>query len=391
MSKIIMIGCDLHDRSMLTRFALGEAEPQQKSFRNDAEGREKMVTYFLEIARKRQVRQIMFVYEASGQGYGLCDLLEDYGIECHVLSPTLLPTTAKSKKQKTDAKDAQILLEALRAHVLAGNPLPVVWTPPKRLRDDRELVRRRIDAADDLTRVKLQILAMLKRRGIEKPRWYNNGWSRRWVTWLRETAAALDAAVAPVLESLIDRFELYRDEMTKLERHIRQLAREPRYAASYEELRKIPGVGLLVAMTFLTEMGDLTRFENRRQVAAYLGLCPSSFESGQTNNRKGHITRQGPSRLRRMLCQAAWSSLGRDAEATAAYERIKGGMPQRNKKALVALMRRLGIKLWHRALEMGVSAELIGRGGPGRRKTSTQAQQRGPVPIISPSSRPVEG
>ena len=56
-----------------------------------------------------------------------------------------------------------------------------------------------------------------------------------------------------------------------------------------DELRKLPGVGLLVAMTFLTEMGDLERFHNRREMAAYLGLCPSSFESGETNDRKGRI------------------------------------------------------------------------------------------------------
>ena len=214
-------------------------------------------------------------------------------------------------------------------------------------------------------------------------------WTRRWVAWLRETADTLDPFVGPVLESLIDRFEYYHREMTKLERHIRELARTPRYADAHDELRKIPGVGLLTAMTFLTEMGDLTRFKNRRQVGAYLGLCPASFESGESTNRKGHITRQGPSRLRRMLCQAAWSSLSRDPEASATYERIKGGKAQRNKKALVALMRKLGIKMWHRARCYGVSSELVGRGGPEHVRTSARAQQRGTVPIVTPSPRPL--
>ena len=177
--------------------------------------------------------------------------------------------------------------------------------------------------------------------------------------------------------------------MTELERHIRELSAEPRYAAAHAQLRTIPGVGLLTAMTFLTEMGDLNRFENRRQVAAYLGLCPASFESGQSGDHKGHITRQGPPRLRRMLCQAAWSSLGRDEQATAAYERIKGGKPQRNKKAIVALMRQLGIKMWHRAIACGVSTELSGRGGPHDPRTLAQAQQRGTVPFVSPSPQPL--
>ena len=389
MENVIMIGCDLHDRSMLIRYAIGDAEPQQKSFRNDWDGRSKMIQFLLELAEKRHVNRIVFAYEASGQGYGLCDLLHDYGIECYVLSPTLLPKTPKSAKLKTDAKDAQMLLEQLRGHVLAGNPLPVVWTPPQRLRDDRELVRSRIDAADACTRTKLQILSMLKRRGIGKPEWHRGNWTKRWIAWLREMASKLDSFVGPVLESLIDRFEHYRSEITKLDRHIIELARTSRYADAHDELRKIPGVGLLTAMTFLTEMGDLTRFNNRRQVAAYLGLCPASFESGESTNRKGHITRQGPSRLRRMLCQAAWSSLSRDPEASAAYDRIKGGKPQRNKKALVALMRKLGIKMWHRALYYGVSSELVGRGGPEHVRTSARAQQRGTVPIVSPSPRPL--
>jgi transposase len=376
---------------MLVRYAIGDAEPQQKSFRNDAEGRWKMVEFFVEVARKGQVERIVFAYEASGQGYGLCDLLYDNGIECHVLSPTLLPKTPKRAKLKTDAKDAQMLLEQLRGYVLAGNPLPVVWTPPQRLRDDRELVRSRIDTADSATRIKLQILSMLKRRGVGKPDWYRGNWTKRWVNWLREQAGMLDAFVGPVLESLIARFELYHEEMTKLERHIRNLAGTSRYADAHDKLRKIPGVGLLTAMTFLTEMGDLSRFANRRQVAAYLGLCPASFESGDSNDRKGHITRQGPSRLRRMLCQAVWSSLSRDHEVSAAYERIKGGKPQRNKKAIVALMRRLGIMMWHRALDCGVSSDLFGRGGPDTMRTSAQAQQRGTVPFVSPSPPPQIG
>ena len=160
-----------------------------------------------------------------------------------------------------------------------------------------------------------------------------------------------------------------------MQSHIQKLTITSRYAGAYRELCKLSGVGLLTAMTFLTEMGNLTRFHNRRQVAAYLGLCPASFESGETNNRKGRITRQGLSRLRRMLCRAAWRSLNGDDEALAAYVRIKGGKSQRNKKAIVALMRRLGIKMWHRALMMGVSSELLGRSDPDNMRTSARAQQ----------------
>jgi transposase len=363
MSKVIMVGCDLHDRSLLVRFAVGEGAPQQAAFSNDALGRGLLVERLNEAAAKHQCSRIVLAYEASGQGYGLSDFLHDQGIECYVLSPTHLPKTPKSAKQKTDAKDAQMLLEQLRGHVLAGNPLPVVWTPPQRLRDDRELVRSRIDVSDDTTRIKLQILSLLKRYGIRKPSWHTT-WTKRFVKWLRETAATLDTVVTPVLESLLDRYELYHQEHNRLDRAIQALSCTDRYRAACDELRLLPGVGLLSAMTFLTEMGDLERFHNRREVAAYLGLCPSSFESGEATDRKGRITRQGPARLRKVLCQAAWVAVSRCEETGAAYHRIRGGKSNRTKKALVAIMRRLAIQMWHRAAACGTVNELCGRGGP---------------------------
>jgi len=364
MSKVIMIGCDLHDRSMLIRFAVGQGKPQEAAFSNDSLGRGLLMERLHQVAHQEGADRIIFAYEASGQGYGLSDLLHEQGIECYVLSPTQLPKTAKSAKQKTDSKDAQMLLEQLRGFVLAGNPLPVVWTPPQRLRDDRELVRARVDASDDTTRIKLQILSLLKRYGIGKPRWYTGRWSKRMVKWLRETAGTMDSVVAPVLESLLDRYELYLAEQHRLDKAIKELSKTDRYREGCEELRKLPGVGLLTAMTFLSEMGDLERFHNRREVAAYLGLCPASFESGEANDRKGRITRQGPARLRKMLCQAAWVSLRDCEDASATYHRIKGGKSNRTKKALVAVMRHLAIKMWHRAKSCGPVEQLRGRGGP---------------------------
>lgn len=391
MCNVIMIGCDLHDRSMLLRYSVGAGQPGQASFFNDATGRSVMIRRMQRLAEKHHSQRIVFVYEASGQGYGLSDLLHAHGIECYVLSPTHLPKSAKRSKQKTDVKDAQMLLEQVRGFVLAGNELPVVWTPPQRLRDDRELVRARVDAADEITRVKLQVLSMLKRRGIVKPRWYTSRWSKRFVTWLREeVVASLDPVVAPVLEKLIARYELFHGEQTKLDKAIRKLSCADRYRVPCQELRKLPGVGLLSAMTFLTEMGDWNRFHNRREVAAYLGLCPSSFETGGPGkDRKGRITRQGPSRLRKMLCQAAWVSLIHCPEAKRAYHRIKQGQSKRTKKALVAVMRRLAIKMWHRALWCGVSTELEGRGGPHGVEASARAQQRDDaVSFTSPSLSP---
>jgi transposase len=307
----------------------------------------------------------------------LHDKLSEQGIECHVLSPAHLAKSAKRKKNKTDAKDALHLFEAARAHVLAGNALPIVWTPPKALRNDRELVRARLETAEAGTALKLKILALLKRHGRVLPKKYS--WTKQFLRWLTEQVALLPDVVGPVLASLLARLEVIKQQLLQLDRQVRKLSQTTRYKAPCAALRQLPGVGLLTAMVFLTEMGDLTRFPNRRTVGSYLGLTPSADESGETGDRKGHITRQGPSRVRKLLCQAAWAAVRRDASVRASWERIRGDRPQRGKKAIVAIMRQLGIRMWHVALAAGVSSDLIARPIPPPRwlETPPTASQAG--------------
>ncbi len=65
MSKIIMIGCDLHDRFMLLRYAVGTDQPQQLSYPNDAAGRRRMISRLESLAKKHHAKRIVFAYEAS--------------------------------------------------------------------------------------------------------------------------------------------------------------------------------------------------------------------------------------------------------------------------------------------------------------------------------------
>jgi transposase len=346
---------------MVLCFACNQETPRQKTFVNDPQGRATMREFVIELAQRSGATRIVFVYEASGLGFGLCDFLREVGIECRVVPPSLLEKSSKQRRQKTDARDAEDLFEKARAHVLAGNKLPTAWTPPQVLRDDRELVRARIATAEDSTAVKLQILALLKRYGRELPEVFrkHHNWTQKFMRWVAAEAEQLPIQVQPVLQCLVQRQQQLQAEIDCLEDGVKLLAKNPRYRTACEGLRKITGVGLMTAMTFLTEMGDLTRFSNRRQVGSYLGLAPCSHESGEASDRKGHITRQGPSRLRKMLCQATWSAIRRDADTRAKHDRISKSKQQLRKKAAVALMRQLGIRMWHAALEAGVSSELV--------------------------------
>lgn len=353
MRKVIMIGCDLHDKTMLLKIALGRQEAETCSVKNTAAGRAKMIAALQQRAAAAGGARILFAYEASGQGFGLYDELTEAGIECHVLAPTRIARSQRQASQKTDEKDAQQLVELLRAHVLAGNELPTVWIPDPTTRDDRELVRLRLDVAEKITMIKSQIQSLLKRNHIRRDEAMGKGWTRLFRCWLKmalcesaESRLGTNARLA--LASLLRQLNSLEEEERRLDEEVNTLAVAARYAAAVEEMTSLCGVGVLTALVFLTELGDLRRFANRRQLAAYLGLAPRSFESGNTNDRKGHITRQGSSRVRKLLCQATWARVRYDKQEQEAYGRIVAKNPKKKKIAVVASMRRLAVRMWHR-------------------------------------------
>ena len=358
MSQVIMIGCDLHDGSMLLKIAEGRQTPDTRSFQNTTRGRAEMIAGLKRRAKAAGTERIVLVYEASGQGFGLYDQLVAAGIECHVLAPTRIAHSPQQRKRKTDEQDALALLELLRAHVLAGNALPAVWIPGPQTRDDREVVRQRLDVAEKLTATKTQIQSLLKRSQVARPAGLGKRWTKTYRAWLAHSLAEpLDATRSPLgsgartaLGSLLRQMKMLEEEVERLDKQLPNMAWSPRYEAAMRALTGMPGVGVLTALVFLTELGDLRRFANRRQLAAYLGVVPSSHESGKSGDRKGHITHQGSPRVRKMLCQATWVRLRHDPEEKAAYERIRARNPKHKKIAVVASMRRLAICLWHRGV-----------------------------------------
>jgi transposase len=371
MAEFIMVACDLHDESMVLKVAQGRNDSEKVTARNTSVGRRRLIADLQARAQRLGGAQILFAYEASGQGFGLYDELTEAGIQCHVLAPSKIPHSAQRKRQKTDERDAEDILQLLRAHVLAGNPLPSVWIPTLQTRDDRELVRARLDAAEKAAAIKTQIKSLLKRNRLTRPAGLKSAWSKKSLNWLRATSRdpALGEGTRAALASLLRQWEALDQEIDQLEQSLKTLADSPRYAAMVGELVKMPGVGVLTAMTFLTEMGDLARFSNRRQIGAYLGLAPQCYESGAANDRKGHITRQGQPRVRRVLCQAVWTRVRKGGCEHEAYQQQVARNPKHKKIAVVATMRRLGVKMWHTALAAHPNA----RPGGERRQTVATA------------------
>jgi transposase len=241
MTKVIMMGCDLHDRWMLLKVAVGTEKPIKRSF--ETSNTFGMIEWLKDFACRKGAARTVFAYEASGQGFGLYDQLRDAGIECHVLAPTHLPHTTHRRKNKTDEKDAEMILDEVRAHVLAGRKLPTVWVPDPQTRDDREAVRLRLALGEQRTQIKNQIRSLAKRRGLKFPEWFSNSgnWSLRSVQWLREVAAGqlvdLQQGIRVALATLLDLYAAFSEQLKSLDKTIAQLAKRTRYAKAFRKLR----------------------------------------------------------------------------------------------------------------------------------------------------------
>jgi transposase len=350
MAKCIMVGCDLHDKSMLLKIAEDRDRPVVRSWGTSASSRQAMIADLRRRAARGGAERIVFAYEACGFGFGLYDELMASGIECHVLAPSKMERSAHRRKRKTDEKDAQAILDVVRSYVLAGVAMPSVWVPDLATRDDRELIRLRLAVAEDGSAAQVRIRWLLKRCRIESAP--AEAWTCDYMQWLNGLVRdTLPPGAAAALAGLVRQVEWLWSERERLNGQVKTLSETPRYAPLVSALRRHKGVGVLTAMVFLTELGVMNRFRNRREVGSFLGLTPSSHESGESDDHKGHITRQGPSRVRKVLCQAVWSRLRSVESERQAYDRIVRRNPKHKKIAVVARMRALAVRLWHEALE----------------------------------------
>src|SRR6516225_150121 len=176
MQKHIFVGIDLGDKNSVARIAVGREKSERFGFVNTRTGRGRLIAEVKRRAEQAGTATIVMAYEASSCGFILHDEAKASGIDCKVLAPTKMDKSVEQKKNKNDDRDADDVIEKLRGHVLAGNRLPTVWIPDTETRDDRELIRTRLELAEKQTKLKSQIQMLLKRYGQEKPSGLGAGW-----------------------------------------------------------------------------------------------------------------------------------------------------------------------------------------------------------------------
>lgn len=278
---------------------------------------------------------VKFVYEAGFSGFYLYRDLIELGYECIITPPSRIPAT--SDKVKTDKKDAEKL-----ARYYSGGLLKKVYVPPRSCEADRQTLRLRSGYKKKITRVKNQISALLSLQGLKWPSENGCRWTKRFMSWL-EGLEFQDQGHRFILDQYIAEYRFLRDMVAQITRKIRKLALSDSYGRNYKYLVSCKGIGLVTAMTFLLELGDIFRFPDSIKFSGYLGLTPSQHSSGH-HVRLGHITHEGNTHLRGVLIESAWSVIRYDPSLRDKYDRIRN-RGTNGKKAIVAVARSLAVRL----------------------------------------------
>ena len=267
------------------------------------------------------------VYEAGVSAFVLHRVRTTAGITNIIVNPASVAVAANDKV-KTDRRDSKKL-----AIDLADGRLRGIYVPTEAEELARLLPRTRAQIVKHRATIARQIKAKLHQFGLIAPA------SRRLISsrYLREIAAwSLPPELSVSLTLLAEQWRFATRQLIEMRRLLRDQAQAP------EEIdkvyRSVPGIGEVVARTFATELGDMTRFAKERALCSSTGLTPSEYASG-ASVRRGHMSRQGSSRVRPWLVETAWRALPRDGVLKEMFDRIAA--TRGKKRAIVAIARRL--------------------------------------------------
>jgi transposase len=294
-SSTLYIGMDVHKESIAVAYVSKD---------NDAE-----VVYLGtigtrqcdidQLVRKLQskAKHLVFVYEAGPCGYWLYRYLTKKGHACWVVAPSLIPKKA-GDRVKTDRRDAVQL-----ARLVRSGDLTAVYVPTVEDEAIRDLSRAREDTIRDLKAAKFRLKAFLLRQDI---RYTGRAtWGPAHLRWLAEVVCPTPAQQS-VFQEYVRAVTEHTERLQRLEQELHDHVHTWRLQPVVEALQALRGVQFIVAVTLVAELGDLTRFENPRQLMKYLGLIPSEYSSGE-RRRQGPLTKAGNTHARRALVEGAWA------------------------------------------------------------------------------------
>jgi len=271
--------------------------------------------------------EVVVGLEASGYSTWFVELLE--GLGHHVLVGDAAEVRRRARRrQKNDRRDAELILD-----LLCKAEFPQIHRPPFESREVLRLLRYRHKLVQVRTRAKNSLQALA----------YGAGAARRAQLLSRKGRERL--LRLPMSEAMARQRQEWLSLVDEFSARIKSLDAWLDERAKHDErvlrVQTHPGIGLLTSLALVHALEPVSRFAGGRKVAAYVGLDPMEYSSGE-KQRFGSISKGGSRLLRYLLVEAAQTAVRRDEELKGFYLRL---LRRRGaQKAKVAAARKLLIR-----------------------------------------------
>jgi transposase len=319
---MLIIGCDFHTRYQQIAM-LDETTGELIERRLEHESGEAHKFY------RDLPKPVRVGVEATGPLHWFERLLGELGHEIWIGDSAKI-RASEVRKQKTDQRDAQLILELMLA-----NRFPRIWVPTATERDLRQLLwhRHKMVRMRTMLGNQLHFLAMSQGLCRKKKLFTEAGRSEL----SRLPLGPWTSRRRAELLHLLDRLDPAIDELD------RAVMQEARLRQDAVRLMTHPGIGPVNALAFVLTIGPVSRFQRSKQIASYLGLNPSEHSSGG-KRRLGAISKQGNTLVRWLLIEAVHHVVRLDPEFRQDYQRLKSR--RGNAVAKVAIARKLAVRMY---------------------------------------------
>jgi transposase len=301
--------------------------------------------------------RVVTCYEAGYDGFWLHRLLVAHGIANQVIDPASLLVNRRARRRKTDRIDLAGLLRTLMAwHRGEPQVCSMVRVPSPEEEDQRRRGRERERLVKERVQHLGRVKGLLMTQGVRDFQPARRGWRDRLEALRTGDGRPLPDCLKAEIARECRRLALVDEMLDELERE-RDAASDGKAPQQAALLTKLRGIGPTSAHLLAGEVFHRD-FANRRQVAAYLGLEPSPWQSGQVDQDQG-ISKAGNRRARRVAIELAWLWLQHQPDSGLSRwfkDRVGVARGRVRRIMLVALARKLIVALW-RYLASGVVPE----------------------------------
>ena len=299
-------------------------------------------------------------YEAGREGFWLHRALGQMGIDNIVVDAASIEVNRRQRRAKTDRMDVKKLVRQLDRYCRGeGNVWSVVRVPSAEAEDSRQLHRGLEVLKEERKQHRVRIQSLLFTQGVDAK--VGSKFIERLEQLRCWNQQPIAAGMKQRIEAEYHRLQLVEAQLRELKaKQVQQLKVKHPDAAieKVRRLQQLTSIGMGSSWIFVMELFGWRQFQNRRQVAAALGLTPTPYNSGDSVREQG-ISRSGNRRIRRLVIEIAWVWLRfqPDSQLSQWYKQRFAQAGKRMRRiGIVAMARRLIIELW-RYVEHGTIPE----------------------------------